>query len=382
MGFAPDGVEQPIRQAPDGSKRHLERLCPCLFRRSQSRVRTGAIALADDAERQAEVGFSCSDDEGHTVTQHDAEGLESTAFLIIAHHEPELLRRLVGRIDAPWSHAFIHVSKSSAIESFQDLTPASDQVTYLSDRVTCHWCGYSVVEAIFRLLLAAVSHERRFTRFVLLSGVDYPIKPLPVIGKRLAPDVEQIQVSRKVDPAGDTVFDLRARRIFLGDNALTNPRTAPRLINRLVRRIEALTSRKFPDDTPLYEGPTWWALTRDAVEHCLEVRRNQPSYVNWFRGVEIPDEYLFQTILMASDRADLITQCYQQPATIHDYIHGIHYVDFASGNPALPRTFVLEDYGRLVQSEALFARKFSLERSGPLLDLIDQEIHGGVKPLA
>lgn len=239
-----------------------------------------------------------------------------------------------------------------------------------------HWSGYSFLEATFRLLDQAFADKRVFTRFCLLSGVDYPIKPMDLVARGIARDAEQIRINTKIDLKGDSLFDRRIRRRYLGDNRFTNARTGPWLVNRIARTIEARTSRRFPFDVPIYKGLSWCCLTRQGVGHILDVRARQPNLVNWFRGVDIPDENLFHTLLMASPRAPFISQTFERPETLQKHVSGVHYVDFDNPNPGLPRTFVAEDYGRLVESPALFARKFSTGLSLPLLDRIDRELHG------
>ena len=57
---------------------------------------------------------------------------------------------------------------------------------FCRSRVRVHWGDYSVVEATLRLIREALRRPEGYDRLVLLSGADYPIRPLEDLRDHLA----------------------------------------------------------------------------------------------------------------------------------------------------------------------------------------------------
>ncbi len=126
--------------------------------------------------------------------------IKPVAFLVLAHHQPDLLSRLLGRLASPWSSAFVHLDKRSEAAQFSAAQAMANTI-FLSnaEQVQVHWCGYSMVTATLNLLRKALHAPLQPERFVLLSGADYPAQPLSNIGKFLSQDKEFIQIDRAID---------------------------------------------------------------------------------------------------------------------------------------------------------------------------------------
>jgi Core-2/I-Branching enzyme len=243
----------------------------------------------------------------------------------------------------------------------------------MSQRVAVHWGGYSMNAAILNLLRCAMGSAHQPSRFVLLSGVDYPVQPMERIGQVIWEDKEFLQIDRAIDPIGDSEFDRRLNRRFLGDSTLLNPRTAPVLMNRVARKLENHLVRRHPPGLRVFYGPMWWTLTREAVLEILAYVEENPLVAKWFSGAQVPDESMFHTILKASSRSQKIafdaTRLEEPPLGAHR--HALHYVDWSVGNPNKPKTLELSDLKAITESGALFARKMSSSLSAELLDALD-----------
>ena len=307
-----------------------------------------------------------------------APNIKPVAFLVLAHHQPDLLSRLLGRLASPWSSAFVHLDERSEAAQFS-AARAMPNTTFLSnaERVQVHWCGYSMVTATLNLLRKALHAPLQPQRFVLLSGADYPAQALSNIGKILSQDREFIQIDRAIDLAGDNYFDKCLNRRFLGDNPHLNDRSSIPILPYFARKLERLLRRGSPDGLEAYYGPSWWSLTREAVLEILDGVNKDPTLMTWFSGARSPDESVFQTLIARTSRLEKVA--FNALAHASDPIranrHALHYVDFSVTNP--PKLLTLEDLPAIRASGALFARKVSLERSSPLLDALDQEAEAG-----
>jgi hypothetical protein len=268
----------------------------------------------------------------------------------------------------------VHVDRKADVKQFQREGPRQN-VTFLPmrHRVSVHWCGYSTSAAILNLLRYAMTSAHQPTRFVLLSGVDYPVQSMDRIGQVIGEDRDFLQIDREIDPRGDSYFDRCLNRRFLGDSRLLNPRTAIGVVDRTARRLENRLVRSHPKGLRVFYGPTWWTLTREAALEVLAYVEKNPSVVRWFSGARVPDESMFHTILKTSSRSRKIafdaTRLDESASGLNR--HALHYIDWSTGNPNLPKTLEISDLNAIIESGALFARKMSSSQSAELLDALD-----------
>jgi hypothetical protein len=282
---------------------------------------------------------------------------------------------LVARLQHPDCISVIHVDRRAPTAPFRQATANTRLVSFVPDaeREAVHWAGFSMVEATFAAIRHALVVAPQTQRFVLLSGSDYPVYPVDRILERLSGTQELIRVDRKLDPAGDGWFDSCASRVFLGDRSFLNPRTSGGLIKTSVRKMEKRFKRRTPYGRAVFYGPSWWSLTRGAIDYMLELHQREPASVDWFRWSRSPDEMVFQTLLKASPLAGNISHDATRMDTTSwpPHLAGVHYAHFENG-AASPRTLVLDDLGRLRSSGALFARKVDVHHSKSLLHALDQ----------
>lgn len=305
--------------------------------------------------------------------------------MILAHHQPNALVRLLDSLKAPWAHAFVHIDLKADREPFEQALRSRNDCTLLEKNlsVSIFWAGYSMVEATLRLLHRAYQHPQHFERFSLLSGVDLPIKPLDVIADRLSGSDEIIRVDRILDPLGKTDFDRRANRVYLGDGPLLNPRSKIPLLPRLVRRLEAVLPNGPYPHLPIFYGPQWWSLTREAIDAVFSFVDHQPEVMRWFKRTRCPDEMVFQTILKCSVRAENISYDLTRGDQDHEpTLNGSHFADWSKPKPDRPAALTLEHLPLLLESEALFGRKFDSERSLSLIAALQEKFQQPALPLA
>lgn len=94
------------------------------------------------------------------------------AYLIMAHHRPDLLRELLDAIDDSRNDIYLHVDKKST--DIFDLNMKYAKL-YQIDSMSINWGGYSQVEGTYRLLKkATTSGEYQYYHF--LTGATFPLK--------------------------------------------------------------------------------------------------------------------------------------------------------------------------------------------------------------
>jgi hypothetical protein len=275
------------------------------------------------------------------------------AYLIRAHHAPDLLERLVRALAGPEAGIFVHVSRSAEDAVYEEMVSRLSDVEGVEwlPRRTCRYGGFSLVEATLAGLDAILAAGMRPGHTLLLSGQDYPLRPRGEI---------EAFLERSGDRSYVHHFRLPAENWREEDGGLDRIRyihyERARVRTRLLRL--PLIRRTFPPGYDAYGGSAFWALSAPALDYVHRFVRENPRFVRFFRHVLIPDEIFFQTILLNSPlRASVVNE-------------QLHYVDW-SGGGAHPATLRAGDVERALASGKLFARKFDPSDT-EALDLVDR----------
>jgi hypothetical protein len=300
-----------------------------------------------------------------------------TVFMIVAHHNPGLLARLVERLEAPWSHVVVLIDAKAEEEAFVKAL-AGRRVDFMprEQRVDVQWGGIGLTTAALRMMRQTLA---RFPaeRLCMLSGVDYPIKPIEAIGGALRSDIEFVRVDRALDPSRSGIHDDFVRFAHFNDVRLLNPRSS-RLpaLQRTVTRALRVAPRANRSGLSVYHGCGWWCITRAAADWTLDYFERRPEVFAWLRRVNCPDEIFMQTLLKASPFAGRIAQDMTTfaAAPAEANVHGCHYIDWSQPNSSSPKTLDLGDLPALAASSAFFARKIDPTHSAALLDALDAQV--------
>ncbi len=102
--------------------------------------------------------------------------MTSLNYIILAHKNPEQIKRLVNRLKHKNVNFYIHVDKSIPLKPFSDALTDIDKIYLLNDeeRVTCHWADLGMVLGTIECIKRILS-DGRSGYAVLLSGQDYPL---------------------------------------------------------------------------------------------------------------------------------------------------------------------------------------------------------------
>lgn len=211
---------------------------------------------------------------------------------------------------------------------------------------------------------------------VLISGQDYPIKPVPEIEQALAAaDVDAFIETRACDGPGPGVgidefnrrYHFQWRRLPFGHSRLVSA-VASRLPAILVRELPTGTwigvrprRSPFTPELRCYTGCDWLTLSRTAVQAVDRFTRSRPDVLRYYRHTLIPTESFIQTILANDSAVRTSGDCRR-------------FLQFEPGAPG-PRILGLQDLDVILSSTADFARKFDETVDVAVLDELDRRIH-------
>lgn len=285
------------------------------------------------------------------------------AYIILAHKNIEQLLRLVKRLDDHFSLFYIHIDKKLNFLDLELLTRLPGRVQIM-DRMVTRWAGFSLVEATLKAMRAAKDSQINFHTITLLSGQDYPIKSNDYINKffqhseqRIFMEHFKIPNYEKWQPRGGMYrldkyfFGLKPHQLF-----------SSRAVN-LVSRYVPFLRRNQPKNLQPYAGSQWWTIDSYALDYILHFVDQNPGYSKYHRSTFAPDEVFFQTILLnATD--ERITK-----SIVND---NKRFARWQTENISHPEFLNAGAFDNIINSPALFARKFDLEQNPEIFELIDK----------
>lgn len=262
------------------------------------------------------------------------------ASLVLAHRDPAQLHRLLGRL-VDMGPVYVHLDARADIRVFAEGAPAG--VRWVKPRVPVRWGCMSVVWAILNGLREVVADPPDYVH--LLSGHDYPLGGGETMRATLSAGGEFIEVRARPEEAP------RYRRFHLDQDM------SCRHLRRPVER--ALNTVLAPRTPPLeiHFGSGWFTVTGTLARYFVDFCDRRPDVMRYFRLTRVPDEMLFQSIVMQSPFRDRLAE------------HNLRFIDF-DGGPH-PRILTVDDLPSLTRSGRLFARKFEPVASDVALDALD-----------
>jgi len=268
------------------------------------------------------------------------------AFIVLCHKNPSQINALIDFLTGNNSDFYIHIDKKSQIK--EEINKA-DNIKILdgSMRVDIKWGQSSMVEATFNAIETIIKSENEYDYVWLISGQDFPIKPRDYI-------IEYLERNKGANFI-EVIKNINTHQRYLKRTSLyypkwiVNNKTWIKIIKRFYIEItggynRTFIKRKNTTGMEFYFGSQWWALTYDFIKYAFEFYKANPEKIQYFENTIIPDESLFQTIIMNSKYKDSV-------------IDSLTHINW-EGNKRSPKTFTINDVDELRSSKFLLARKF------------------------
>lgn len=279
-------------------------------------------------------------------------------YLILAHNNFKHLDRLIDALQGSDNSFYVHIDKKSETLYI----PLYNNVVLVPERVDINWGGFSMVEASLALMKYGFSQSNDADYYILISGVDYPIRSKEFLNNLLEKGKEYIDIAavpipyKPIDRYQYYYFDYNRRNL-----KFYNPKF---LIEVLLKKLKIRRKAPFK----LYAGTQWFALTKACVQHVLRTVEEDDRYIHFFKHTLVPDEAFFQTVIgnspFLSNVGSSLTYTDWEvpvpPAIITD-----RHVDFLKNHIEFN-----DEYG---QRFPYFARKFD-EESLSVLNRIKAEL--------
>ena len=309
-------------------------------------------------------------------------------YIILAHHFPAQLKKLVDRLNDENVYFFIHIDVTSDIHTFKKLISYTN-VLFLEKRENAMWGNFTIVQATLNGMNEVLKYGKGgFT--ILLSGQDYPLVSNQHIKRFLS--THQTYNFNDIKPAQEAwlvEYKAKIQSYYLNltpkkGNGIFIPyflempfnsflKTIYHLMKHGIRQknlrlclqvLKLFKKRKSP--TPdHYGGSQWWAFNYETLEMILNYVDENPLFLNFHRYTYIPDEIFFHTVIkILADKNSEIK-----------ILPSFTYVNWEKLNYDFPAVFGITDFAELTMAKKngkLFARKFEAHIDAGILDLLDE----------
>ena len=252
----------------------------------------------------------------------------------------------------------IHFDARSSNNDFHELTEQfrnSSRIVFLP-RHSVHWGDFGVVAAAFSGMNWLLRQGVAFEECVLFSGQDYPIKSTEFIEQFFAAKPERIFLHHSwMDH-----WSQKWRMVRLDHWYFWPFGKRVKFPNKYIDKV-AVIRRRIPAGFVPYTGSSWWCFPRDTVHFLCDFSTHNMEFINFFKSSLLPEEYLFQMILMNSELRTRI---------VDDDLRYIQWPKY--GGKDHPNVLTVNDLHNILESDKLFARKFDDAIDSAVLDLLDE----------
>ncbi|MHA6264737.1 DUF5928 domain-containing protein [Arenibacterium sp. CAU 1754] len=271
------------------------------------------------------------------------------AYILLCHKDPDAIIQQAQRLTAVGDYMSIHFDASAKPEHYRKIRAALEDnpnVTFAHKRIKCGWGEWSLVQATLYAVESAVEAFPRATHFYMLSGDCMAVKTAEYAHRFL--DENDVDFIESFDFFESDWIKTGMKEDRLIYRHWFNERTQKRLFYASYKLQERLgLTREVPSDIQVQIGSQWWCLRRQTIEWILDMTRQRPDVMRFFRTTWIPDETFFQTLVRHLVPEDEIRTRTLTFLMFSDY--------------GMPVTFYNDHYDLLLSQDFLFARKISPE---------------------
>ena len=280
------------------------------------------------------------------------------AYLILAHNNFGVLKKLIQMLDNESNDLYIHIDKSVKDFDFEYYKSiASKSCVYFTDRVNISWGDYSMVKAEYLLLKKAYENQKKYKYYHLISGVDLPLKTADELHAffdaqypkefiHFAKSMNNIELSR-----------VKHYHFFTGRRNIFN-----RLMTKAEQIFQTILGINRVKKTKVARGSQWFSISDDFVRYLLD---NEKQIKKRLRFTFIPDEFFVQLAAVNSRFADnLYCDRFDNSSE-----QNMRLIDWTRGHPY---TFNEEDFDEIMNSGCMFVRKLTDDNKLP--DMIFERI--------
>ncbi|MCM3602198.1 beta-1,6-N-acetylglucosaminyltransferase [Robertmurraya korlensis] len=291
------------------------------------------------------------------------------AYLILCHNDEEHISRLVKKItEFEFFDVYIHVDLKVDISNFKQKVGDNKSVTFVEERYEVSWGGYSAVKATMSLINSA-NQRYDYDRYVLLQGLDYPLKTNKEIYNFFMENKNKEFIRGcNISKSTDKYFYSRCKYYLFYEKI--NP--IKKVINKLNYMVDLKVRSGYIKDGRIFDvywGSAQWALTSECIKYIIKFHNENKKFNRYFKHSFPVDELYFTTIVFNS-KFSTSTSMGGPENEKRGLVNwrNIHYFEY----PKNIKIFSEYDFQTLMERDELFCRKVNSIISRDLLEKIDK----------
>ena len=276
--------------------------------------------------------------------------MKKHAYLIMAHTQPELLKKLLKMLDNERNDIYLHIDSKAKDYPLDEIAAVLQKSKCIfTERTDVKWGSYSQINCEMILLKEAVKTEHAY--YPLLSGMDLPIKSQDEIFAFF----EKYNGLEFVDEDDATISEAALSRVKYTHKFYGKAGSVKDILGALSVKGQKLLG---VDKTQKYgniifqKGRNWFSITHGLAKLVVE----KEDWIQEVFGQSVcGDELFLQTVARNSEYAEKICN----PNTMPE-VPDTRYIDWKRGSNNNPYVFREDDFEELKNALGLFARKFDL----------------------
>ena len=257
---------------------------------------------------------------------------------------------LLKKLDDERNDIYLHIDSKAKDYPLDEVAAVLQKANCVfTERTDVKWGSYSQIHCEMVLLKEATKTEHAY--YHLLSGMDLPIKSQDEIHAFF----EKYDGLEFVDEDLPEISESALSRVKYNHKFYGKAGSAKDILGALSakgQKLLGVDKTKKYGDIIFQKGRNWFSITHGLAKLVVE----KESWIQEVFGHSVcGDELFLQTVARNSEFADKICNPNTMP-TVPDTRH----IDWARGSNNNPYIFKESDYEELMNSSALFARKFDL----------------------
>ena len=316
--------------------------------------------------------------------------MNKNLFMIMCHKNLSQVLLLSKTVLSDNSDVIVHVDSAVGDDEYTDFLEAAKDIPNLyitRKRIHGVLDTRSLVDIVFIMIEHIKSMHLTYKNYCLLSGQDFPIKPINEINENLFKSYPTPYIDCTPYYKSNWIFHKFKYTPTLVDfNDFISERFSRKNPIRKILRISAILGQRFAQllkltsydkisqsGVKLYGGSAWWILPDIAIDFIYSEYVNYTAIVDSLLKTVTPEETFFQTMAMLSPcknnvHINPVDQIEQSCKT------WAYFSDTDKPFKGHPYIFTVNEFSKLSASSCWFARKFDAKQDSEIIELIQKHL--------
>ena len=315
--------------------------------------------------------------------------MNKNLFMIMCHKNLSQVLTLAKTLLSSESDVVVHVDSSVSDAEYRSfLNDVKDvENLYVTDkRIHGVLDTRSLVDIVFVMLEYVRTENLQYKNYCLMSGQDFPIKPINQINETLLRNHPVPYIDCTPYDKGNWIFHkFRYTPTLMRLNSFTSKLGRKNPFRKILRAL-AMIGQKCAQlliitsydqikkqGVGLYGGSAWWVLPDIAIDFIYNEYKNQSEIVKSLLQTLTPEETFFQTMAMLSPCKEMVhinpvDQVEQSCKT------WAYFSDEDKPFKGHPYIFTVNEFEKLRASSCWFARKFDVQHDSEIIEMIKNKL--------